>query len=192
MKRITIALITIFSAAVLMVSCKEGAKKEVKIEKQEIHNHDKDMAEVAYQCPMDCEHGKTYAKEGNCPVCNMKLKKVASKSVDKDADSTKVSCKMNFKNCGKSCKDKASCKGNTDCKDKASCKGKVACKDKVSCKDKADCKGNADCKSKMASKTTCSKCDTNKSSCKGTADSSKKLCSKCQTKNCKENCKGKA
>jgi hypothetical protein len=30
----------------------------------------------AYQCPMDCEDGKTYEKEGNCPVCKMDLKKV--------------------------------------------------------------------------------------------------------------------
>ena len=29
-----------------------------------------------YQCPMDCENGKTYDKEGICPVCEMDLKKV--------------------------------------------------------------------------------------------------------------------
>ena len=26
-----------------------------------------------YRCPMNCEKGKTYDKEGNCPVCGMKL-----------------------------------------------------------------------------------------------------------------------
>lgn len=27
-----------------------------------------------YQCPMDCEDGKTYDKPGQCPVCEMDLK----------------------------------------------------------------------------------------------------------------------
>jgi hypothetical protein len=27
----------------------------------------------SYRCPMDCENGKTYDKEGTCPVCGMKL-----------------------------------------------------------------------------------------------------------------------
>jgi ABC-type Fe3+-hydroxamate transport system substrate-binding protein len=26
-----------------------------------------------YQCPMDCEKGKTYTMEGKCPVCGMDL-----------------------------------------------------------------------------------------------------------------------
>lgn len=26
-----------------------------------------------YQCPMDCEEGKTYDNEGICPVCEMEL-----------------------------------------------------------------------------------------------------------------------
>jgi hypothetical protein len=26
-----------------------------------------------YQCPMDCESGKTYDKPGKCPVCEMEL-----------------------------------------------------------------------------------------------------------------------
>ncbi len=28
-----------------------------------------------YQCPMDCEHGKTYDNPGKCPVCEMDLEK---------------------------------------------------------------------------------------------------------------------
>lgn len=27
----------------------------------------------SYRCPMNCEKGKTYDKEGNCPICGMKL-----------------------------------------------------------------------------------------------------------------------
>ncbi len=30
-------------------------------------------AEAKYQCPMNCEEGKTYDKPGQCPVCNMDL-----------------------------------------------------------------------------------------------------------------------
>ncbi len=29
-----------------------------------------------YQCPMDCEDGKTYDHEGQCPLCEMDLKKI--------------------------------------------------------------------------------------------------------------------
>lgn len=29
-----------------------------------------------YQCPMDCEKGKTYEEEGKCPECKMDLKAV--------------------------------------------------------------------------------------------------------------------
>lgn len=28
-----------------------------------------------YQCPMDCEKGKTYEQAGKCPVCEMDLEK---------------------------------------------------------------------------------------------------------------------
>lgn len=31
---------------------------------------------VAYQCPMDCEDGKTYDAAGQCPVCEMDLVKL--------------------------------------------------------------------------------------------------------------------
>jgi hypothetical protein len=29
-----------------------------------------------YQCPMDCENGKTYGEPGKCPVCEMDIKRV--------------------------------------------------------------------------------------------------------------------
>ncbi len=38
-----------------------------------------DHAHTAYQCPMDCEKGKTYAEPGTCPVCKMELTKVEVK-----------------------------------------------------------------------------------------------------------------
>jgi len=33
-------------------------------------------ASKTYQCPMDCEHGKTYPTKGICPVCKMDLEEV--------------------------------------------------------------------------------------------------------------------
>ena len=33
-------------------------------------------ATVVYQCPMDCENGKTYDKPGKCPICEMDLEQV--------------------------------------------------------------------------------------------------------------------
>jgi protein SCO1/2 len=40
----------------------------------------KDNAAAVYQCPMDCEDGKTYHSEGSCPVCKMDLKPIAEKA----------------------------------------------------------------------------------------------------------------
>lgn len=36
------------------------------------------VAPATYYCPMHCEGSKTYDKPGECPVCNMKLKKQTS------------------------------------------------------------------------------------------------------------------
>ena len=38
-----------------------------------------DHVHTAYQCPMDCEKGKTYSEPGTCPVCKMDLAKVEVK-----------------------------------------------------------------------------------------------------------------
>ncbi len=59
----------------LFVSCSESeshndAQTEMH-ENGEGHDH-----AATYQCPMDCENGKTYEEPGKCPVCNMKLTKV--------------------------------------------------------------------------------------------------------------------
>jgi hypothetical protein len=80
MKKSILVVAAIFSIAVMFTSCKETKKEEAKEEvKEEMHkDHDQDkeaeMAHDAYQCPMDCEKGKTYEKEGSCPVCKMDLK----------------------------------------------------------------------------------------------------------------------
>jgi hypothetical protein len=36
-------------------------------------NQSSEIAETNYQCPMDCEGGKTYHEAGKCPVCKMDL-----------------------------------------------------------------------------------------------------------------------
>ncbi|MBT8279004.1 MAG: hypothetical protein KJO41_08380 [Bacteroidia bacterium] len=66
----------VFCVSIVMVSCKESKEKEeetkssLAAEKAEMAMND------VFQCPMDCEDGKTYEEEGTCPVCKMDLKKV--------------------------------------------------------------------------------------------------------------------
>ncbi len=56
----------------LFVSCSESSENhEGQMEMTEGHNH-----AAMYQCPMDCENGKTYDEAGKCPVCNMDLKEM--------------------------------------------------------------------------------------------------------------------
>lgn len=85
-----IIMLSIFAlAAVIMVSCKEGKKEHKKDHDHEM-NHDQhemknDGKTAIYQCPMDCEKGKTYNEPGKCPVCNMALKPVDSDQTAKQA-----------------------------------------------------------------------------------------------------------
>lgn len=78
------------SLGMFVVSCGESKKEAPKdIEKTEVgeqntdameadsHDHSEDMAAAVYQCPMKCEGEKTYAEEGTCPECKMKLKELA-------------------------------------------------------------------------------------------------------------------
>lgn len=77
MKKLILMLSVCFS--VIIVSCKDTDKKmDADTEMHVEHAADKaDMAMAAeYQCPMDCEEGKTYAEAGACPVCAMDLKKL--------------------------------------------------------------------------------------------------------------------
>ncbi|MBL4754524.1 MAG: hypothetical protein JKY52_13135 [Flavobacteriales bacterium] len=43
---------------------------------QETEEHDKSHEHAHYQCPMDCESGKTYEEAGTCPVCKMDLAEI--------------------------------------------------------------------------------------------------------------------
>lgn len=65
--------ITILGLAVCLSFSFASCKTEKKAEKKE--KVELSQKEV-YKCPMDCEKGKTYEKEGKCPVCHMNLRKV--------------------------------------------------------------------------------------------------------------------
>ncbi|MCK0132033.1 hypothetical protein MWU59_11040 [Flavobacteriaceae bacterium F08102] len=76
---IGVALVAI--VAFSFTSCKKDTKDQVKTE-EVTSETGKEIAEnVLYQCPMDCEDGKSYTEKGNCPVCKMSLK---AKEVDMD------------------------------------------------------------------------------------------------------------
>ena len=55
--KITFLLTVLFSVSLLMNSCTENNKTD----------------ELIYQCPMDCENGKTYSEKNTCPICKMDL-----------------------------------------------------------------------------------------------------------------------
>lgn len=84
MKKTILALAIVLALGFTFTSCKKDKNEEVKVEdvKSEVA---KEMASnLVYQCPMDCEKGKSYTEKGNCPVCKMDLK---GKEVDMDGDS---------------------------------------------------------------------------------------------------------
>jgi len=63
MKKVILVLAIVFATGFTMTSCKSEKKEEKK-----------EMATAVYQCPMDCEDGKSYTEPGSCPVCKMDLK----------------------------------------------------------------------------------------------------------------------
>ncbi len=131
MKKSILMVAALFSFAVMITACKEAKKEEVKIENHDSHDHDQEAmsSNDVYQCPMDCEKGKTYSEKGSCPVCKMDLKE------------NKADGKMNFEHAeGCKCKEKGEC----TCED-----GKCVCKEEVALK-KMDCEkcepGKCTCK----------------------------------------------
>ena len=64
-----IAVISLFAAVIQGCSTDSTEKKTEQTEEK-----------VPYQCPMDCEKGKTYDKPGQCPVCGMELEKTPVQS----------------------------------------------------------------------------------------------------------------
>lgn len=64
MKKLILVFAMIFAIGFTVTSCKDEKKKEEK----------KEITTSVYQCPMDCENGKSYTQAGKCPECKMPLK----------------------------------------------------------------------------------------------------------------------
>ena len=79
MKKIMYLSLLVLCTSIIVFSCKEQ-KEEVKEDAKTESSLGAQKADLAmndvYKCPMNCEDGKTYDKEGSCPVCKMDLKKV--------------------------------------------------------------------------------------------------------------------
>lgn len=85
MRKAILIFAVILSAVTVFTSCKETKKEDSSIENHENHNHEQEDGTAAiYQCPMDCEKGKTYDAPGTCPVCKMDLKPVKADGESKD------------------------------------------------------------------------------------------------------------
>ena len=88
MKKIFLLLTMCLGFSLITISCKNKDHKH----SEETHMHEDAADEKkekelvshsAYQCPMNCEEGKSYVKKGSCPICKMNLK---PKEVDMDSD----------------------------------------------------------------------------------------------------------
>ncbi|MES2138233.1 MAG: heavy metal-binding domain-containing protein [Bacteroidota bacterium] len=76
MKKIFFLWVVIFGLlSVIMASCNNANNKGTEQTEEK----------ASYQCPMDCEKGKTYDKPGQCPVCGMDLEKIEA---TQDTDTT--------------------------------------------------------------------------------------------------------
>jgi len=74
MKKVLYLTMLLLCFSIVVVSCKEKEEKGESNSSLAAEKADLAMNDV-YQCPMDCEEGKTYDEEGSCPVCKMDLKK---------------------------------------------------------------------------------------------------------------------
>lgn len=68
----------------IKANCSDAAIKDELTEMHDLFHNIAGLCEtetaVVYKCLMDCEHGKTYDKQGKCPACGMNLKKVEIQS----------------------------------------------------------------------------------------------------------------
>lgn len=121
MKKTILVLAMIVAVGFTFTSCKNDKKEEVKAEEVKTEESKELASNEVYQCPMDCEQGKSYTEAGSCPVCKMDLKA-------KKAGETANVCK---------CKEGEKCtcaEGECKCSDKADAKICTKCgKDKAEC-----------------------------------------------------------
>lgn len=126
MKKLLFVLAFVTITAFTVTSCKKDKKEEVKeeVKKEKASNE-------LYQCPMDCEKGKSYTEAGTCPKCKMdlKVKKVDMDGGSKEGEKHAENCKCK-KDGGCKCAE-GKCECSTD-KTAQACKkcpeGKCACK----------------------------------------------------------------
>ena len=92
MKKLILVVLLLTAVGFSVSSCKKKDKEESKTE-EVVSDQAKEEAEevlasndVLYQCPMDCEKGKSYTEKGSCPVCKMDLKE---KKVDLEEENHK-------------------------------------------------------------------------------------------------------
>ncbi len=104
MKKTILVLAMIVAVGFTFTSCKNDKKEEVKTEVTASNDE-------IYQCPMDCEHGKSYTEAGKCPVCKMDLK--AKKAGETDADVC-AKCGKSKAECAKEHGDKVCAKCGKD------------------------------------------------------------------------------
>ena len=69
MKKVLLSMLLIITISITLSSCK----------KEKNNTQNTEIKAEIYQCPMDCEEGKTYNKPGSCPVCKMDLKPIKNK-----------------------------------------------------------------------------------------------------------------
>jgi hypothetical protein len=72
MKKIIIQLC--LPIVLMATACNNSGSTEKKADSQ-IQPAGDSTKNAVYQCPMDCEKGKTYEQPGKCPVCEMDLEK---------------------------------------------------------------------------------------------------------------------
>ena len=82
MRKLVIMLAFVIATGTMFTACKSDQKEGQDAEKEMVTGNDAKVKEEMndkliaglYQCPMDCENGKTYEEPGKCPECKMDLK----------------------------------------------------------------------------------------------------------------------
>ncbi|HBK71366.1 MAG TPA: hypothetical protein DDZ39_06900 [Flavobacteriaceae bacterium] len=138
MKKIVLVLAVIFAVGFTFTSCKKDKKADTT---EEVAKETASNDEV-YQCPMDCEHGKSYTEAGKCPVCEMALK---TKKVGEEVSEHKHD-------------DACTCKDGGECK---CAEGECKCGDAKECTKCPEGKCTCD----KDAKAECTKCGHSKAEC---------------------------
>jgi len=92
-KKTILALVVILTMGFTFTSCKTDKADTKTDAKEEVKSETASNDGVVYQCPMDCEKGKSYTEAGKCPECNMDLKEHKAGETHEDhAEGTCEAC----------------------------------------------------------------------------------------------------